>query len=466
MTEILTQLNTFLIDFWGRYGALIVVVAGVAALLLVVIGAIQIKKKGKAGSFLVVTSFATSLGINAEGMWVVATEKLDLPGVFAIGVFFVFEAMMLSAMHQAKLQYVRTSVRDAEGRLLKGGDPGKAVNTVIVIAFLSGLIVTFNAKNPVEAVLRLTLPLLVVLLWWTNLTAEGSSRRAGKFAYSPRRLMEGWGWIVAEDNADFIALEAERARKRDAKRIRLMVTFGHRLRLGTRPKLYNRWRLTRLLRLAPEADVTTALKQIERTQQMVDLLALRGDTAPPAPVKATIAPPAEPVDALVAAPVDAPVSTPVDAPVSAPPVRRPQRVSIQRGVLTAESARKLTTVPVQLTSDAPSQSEDETNRTDASDPAESPVEFPSTDDGLIALLKAEASRRGGVLGVREAQRVLTPPNSPTECGAYKAKRLMTRAGIRWNSRSNGTSIDSPTESDDFLGEREADRPAEVAPASA
>jgi len=219
--------------------------------------------------------------------------------------------------------------------------------------------------------------------------------------------------------------------------------------------------------------VTTALKQIERTQQMVDLLTLSRGTAAPAPVEATVAPAADAVDA----PASAPIVTAIDAPavtaIDAPPVRRQRSVSTQRGVLTAEAARKLTTVSVQPASDAPSQAETETNRSGASDPAESTVEFPATDDGLIALLKAEASRRGGVLGVREAQRVLTPPNSPTVVGAYRAKRLMTEAGIRWNSRPNGTGVDSPAGSDDApagsdddLGEREADRPAEVAPASA
>jgi hypothetical protein len=58
-------------------------------------------------------SMNLALMLNAEGMWVIAQDKLHLPRLFAVLVFAVFEICFLTATSLAKQQYVRTTIRDA-----------------------------------------------------------------------------------------------------------------------------------------------------------------------------------------------------------------------------------------------------------------------------------------------------------------------------------------------------------------
>jgi hypothetical protein len=245
-------------QLWGFAAAL----ALGGLLVLIALALVSRNRRRPIKPVLIWISSNLALLFNAEGMWVVATKTIHLTWSFALLVFAVFEIALLASESLAREQYLRTSRRDPNGKLIPG-HPGNAIRVVWFIAISSGLVVASNATTYTEAALRIILPIIVVVLWWTALTAEGQSRRArGRFAYSPTRLAERWGWLVPDEDADF-------NRMAHSRKVHKMVRLIFAIQTSRRLRGWRQRRLCLLALSASDAVVTDVKDQLGRAQTIV-----------------------------------------------------------------------------------------------------------------------------------------------------------------------------------------------------
>ncbi|GAA2708817.1 MFS transporter [Actinoplanes palleronii] len=307
------DLNAQIGNFWTDYAALASLAGGVLGVLLLISFAIWAKRSGKPLRPIALSfSMNLALLLNAEGMWVIATDQLNLPKVFAVLVFAVFEICFLTATSLAAEQYRNTSVYGEDGRIETPGHPGPMLWIAALIAGVSGVIVASNAVTGTEKLLRLAVPCVIFLMWWAALTAAGQRVRRGRFAYSPRRLAERWGWLIPDDDPDL-------ARMGNERQVRRMVVNHHRVSSARWPKSWWRNRLLKDARTAGEPEVEEVIEQLARIQRVMDLL-IPADARPAAPV-ALLPAAAAPVATVAAAaePVTEPIRSAPAVP-SAPPV--------------------------------------------------------------------------------------------------------------------------------------------------
>lgn len=239
----LDDLASQLAQLWRAHGYQLLIAAMVATAGVLVWTLLRARRRGATERWVSTVAGIAVLGLSAEGMWVVAREKLGLAPVLAGVVFFVFEALMLSSAMQAHAQYGRTTRRDDQGRIVLAGHPGRHGTTVWVIAAVAGVVVSLNSKSFVEVVLRIALPLLAALMWWNALTAEGTSRPQGSWRWTPRRLLV---WVGALEPTERDLEEITRER-----RVSSMTLTARRLHRGGP---LTRWHAARLERLALAAD--------------------------------------------------------------------------------------------------------------------------------------------------------------------------------------------------------------------
>ncbi|MBO3741555.1 MFS transporter [Actinoplanes flavus] len=260
------QFNDLIADFWRDYAALVLLAGGLLGVILLISFGIWAKRTGKPLRPLALAfSMNLALLLNAEGMWVIAIDQLNLPKIFAVLVFAVFEICFLTATSLAAEQYRRTSVHASDGTIVTPGHPGAMLYIAALIAGLSGVIVASNAVTFTEKLLRLAVPCMIFLMWWAALTAAGQRVRRGRFAYSPRRLAERWGWLIPDDDPDLVRMAAER-------QVRRMVVNYHRVSAGRFPKPWWRSRLLKDARTAGEPVVEEVIEQLARIQRVMDLL--------------------------------------------------------------------------------------------------------------------------------------------------------------------------------------------------
>ncbi|BCY12606.1 MFS transporter [Actinoplanes sp. L3-i22] len=260
------QLNEQIANFWTDYAAIASLAGGLLGVLLLISFGIWAKRSGKPLRPIALSfSMNLALLLNAEGMWVIATEQLHLPKVFAVLVFAVFEICFLTATSLAAEQYRNTSVYDEDGKIVTPGHPGPMLWIAALIAAVSGIIVASNAVTGTEKLLRLAVPCVIFLMWWAALTAAGQRVRRGRFAYSPRRLAERWGWLIPDDDPDLERMANERQMRR-------MVVNHHRVSSGRWPKSWWRSRLLKDARTAGEPVVDDVVEQLARIQRVMDLL--------------------------------------------------------------------------------------------------------------------------------------------------------------------------------------------------
>ncbi|BEL02228.1 hypothetical protein Q0Z83_004190 [Actinoplanes sichuanensis] len=260
------QLNDLLADFWQDYAALVLLAGGLLGVVLLISFAIWAKRSKKPlRPIALAFSMNLALLLNAEGMWVIAIDQLKLPPIFAVLVFAVFEICFLTATSLAAEQYRRTSTYAPDGTIVTPGHPGPMLWIAALIAGLSGVIVASNAVTFTEKLLRLAVPCMIFLMWWAALTAAGQRVRRGRFAYSPRRLAERWGWLIPDDDPDLVRMASER-------QVRRMVVNYHRVSAGRFPKPWWRNRLLKDARTAGEPVVDEVIEQLARIQRVMDLL--------------------------------------------------------------------------------------------------------------------------------------------------------------------------------------------------
>ncbi|MFI1988574.1 MFS transporter [Actinoplanes sp. NPDC020271] len=260
------QLNEQIANFWTDYAAIASLALGLLGVLLLISFGIWAKRSGKPLRPIALSfSMNLALLLNAEGMWVIATEQLHLPRLFAVLVFAVFEICFLTATSLAAEQYRNTTVYGPDGKIETPGHPGPMLWIAALIAGVSGIIVASNAVTGTEKLLRLAVPCVIFLMWWAALTAAGQKVRRGRFAYSPRRLAERWGWLIPDDDPDLERMAAERQMRR-------MVVNHHRVSSGRWPKSWWRSRLLKDARTAGEPVVGDVVEQLARIQRVMDLL--------------------------------------------------------------------------------------------------------------------------------------------------------------------------------------------------
>jgi hypothetical protein len=323
----MTDLTAPILEFWAVYAGPLLLAAGVAGVVaLVMLGVWAKRSKKPLRPVALAVSMNLALLLNAEGMWVIATDEkgLNLPPLFAVLVFAVFEICFLTATSLAAEQYRRTTVYDDDGAIVTPGSPGRMLWIAALIAALSGVIVASNAATPTETLLRLAVPCIIFLMWWAALTAAGQKVNRSRFAYSPRRLAERWGWLIPDDDPDLVAMAA-------ARQARRMVVNYYRVDAGRWPRIWWKSRLLRDARTAGEDVVADVLAQLARTRQVMDLLipGANPTSAPslpasdPAPVLSGTDPvPALPAPATMTAARRAPTKRVTPRPASAEKVAK------------------------------------------------------------------------------------------------------------------------------------------------
>jgi hypothetical protein len=292
----MTDLTAPILEFWAAYAGPLLLAAGVAGVVaLALLGVWAKRSKKPLRPVALAVSMNLALLLNAEGMWVIATDEkgLNLPPLFAVLVFAVFEICFLTATSLAAEQYRRTTVYGDDGAIVTPGSPGRMLWIAALIAALSGLIVASNAATKTETLLRLAVPCVIFLMWWAALTAAGQKVNRSRFAYSPRRLAERWGWLIPDDDPDLVAMAA-------ARQARRMVVNYYRVDAGRWPRIWWKSRLLRDARTAGEDVVADVLAQLARTRQVMDLLIPGSTPAPPAADPTPVLPGTDPVPALPA----------------------------------------------------------------------------------------------------------------------------------------------------------------------
>jgi NADH:ubiquinone oxidoreductase subunit 6 (subunit J) len=271
---------------WDDYAYALVAGAGVLVVVTVVTAVVKVARSRQRDRVVGGLTAVVVLAWTSEGLWEVARFTLGLPLGFAVMTFFVYEAMMLTCALQAERHRKRHP------------SPGPAGRYVWVLAAITATVVALNAQTPVEALLRLTLPLAAAGLWWVGITAERDDdpdevkqlreaerkRRETIWAISWRRLLVAVG--VMRPGAQTLT-EAERER-----RIRQMVTAADKLqsaRPGSRRAEQALQRLRRLARLASANDIAAVRARVARTTRIAELVMPATDPAAtgdhlPAPV--------------------------------------------------------------------------------------------------------------------------------------------------------------------------------------
>jgi hypothetical protein len=260
-------LSTQLAAFWSNYAALTLLAGGVLGLVLLLGLAVWAKRSRKPlRPIALAFSMNLALLLNAEGMWVIAIDQLNLPPLFAVLVFAVFEICFLTATSLAAEQYRRTSTYAADGTIVEPGHPGRMLWVAALIAGLSGVIVASNAATITEKLLRLAVPGIIFLMWWAALTAAGQRlAQRSRFAYSPRRLAERWGWLIPDEDEDLVKLKADR-------QVRRMVTNHRRLSAGRPAAWWWKARLESDARSATDEVVSNVVEQLARIDRVMRML--------------------------------------------------------------------------------------------------------------------------------------------------------------------------------------------------
>ena len=258
-----------LLAFLHAYAGVLLLAAGVVGVILMVAFAVWAKRSKKPlRPIALAVSMNLALLLNAEGMWVIAVDKLKLPALFAVLVFAVFEICFLTATSLAAQQYRRTSAYNPDGTISKPGHPGRMLYIAALIAGLSGVIVASNAASFTEALLRLAVPAIIFLMWWAALTAAGQRlAQRSRFAYSPRRLAERWGWLIPDEDPDLVAMAA-------ARQVRRMVVNYQRVKAGRWLVSWWKSRLQKDARTASDDVVAEVVSQLARIDRVMDLLTL------------------------------------------------------------------------------------------------------------------------------------------------------------------------------------------------
>ncbi len=247
---------------WGALGAGVTMSIG-----LILLGRWLIKNRDKTPSVgeqrRMKLLFVMALAINADAMFRVAVEKLELPWWFAIAVFAFFELTQLFFMGKGERDYRET------------GSTKGAASIVWLLALASSSITLANAHNPTEAVLRVVLPIVVAAVWQRTLRTEIERPESTQFIWSRDRIMVTLG--IKEPAGDIDYGRISRARK-----IRKLATLCDQV-LESDDQLTSKTaiKLNRMLATAEPAVLDGVVAQREAAQRARVRLGLAPDLEVP-----------------------------------------------------------------------------------------------------------------------------------------------------------------------------------------
>jgi prepilin signal peptidase PulO-like enzyme (type II secretory pathway) len=226
--------------------------AGAAAVLVLVLLAVVLRKlrKGKLASR--VTALATILGMawSAQGMWDVTVNKWNQHVLVASVLFVVFEAMLFARMlkaHEYRTDFARR---------------GKHVQAVWLIACIMAAVVA-SGEGWTQAPARLAIPLLVAYGWYVDLTAadDPKAKPRTSWRWTPRRALLAVGALEAgEKDAEQIDRDRLRARM---TRLAFKIEHGD---AKLSDILNRKTRLARLKTLANDDDITEVRARLARSR--------------------------------------------------------------------------------------------------------------------------------------------------------------------------------------------------------
>jgi hypothetical protein len=212
------------------------------------------------------------LGWEAEGMFEVVHEWMNLPTPIALVGAAMTSMVTVAIGARAHNHYTEHGTLGPNGR------------TVWYIALPVGGIVAAASESLPEAGMRIIVPVMGATLWWSAYRADeptGKRKGGGSWVWTPRRIAVRFGWI-SPDPDDIITLAHDRG-------VRRLVRAQYALRYGwLTPR---RWRERRVRRVSLDADdamVQAAYEQMQRVEQVVKMTA--PGYRPPAPEKATKSP--------------------------------------------------------------------------------------------------------------------------------------------------------------------------------
>lgn len=240
-------------------------VAGLAAVLALILLAALIRRIGKGDAAGKVTALATVLGLgwSAQGMLDTAINRYDQPVLVAAVLFVVFEAWLVGRMLRAR-QY-----RQDYGRR------GKFVTSVVIGALVMALVVALG-EGWAQAPGRLAIPLLVAYGWYTDLTADDDPKAKPKtsWRWTPRRGLLAIGALEPGER-DVETIDRDRLRDRLTK-----LAFRRKHGSAVVNDLFRREvRMSRLKTIADDDDLAAVRTRLARMS--VDLFAEAESPAKP-----------------------------------------------------------------------------------------------------------------------------------------------------------------------------------------
>lgn len=232
----MTGIDVSVVAAWGRDHAPALIIGGLAICVILLAWLVRrAVRSGRPDAWLARVAFLVGFAWSGEAMWEVATQKLRLSPVFAGFGFFLFEAMMATAMIRAERAHTER------------GHAGRHGRSVWLIAVVAGLIAAMAGDSVVETGLRLAVPLLVAHQWWIGLADDSAARPADaiSWTWTPRRILVAAG-LARPGVTDLSTVDRER-------QIRAVAKVAHRLH-STTWSWRRGWCQMRLRSLAMRAD--------------------------------------------------------------------------------------------------------------------------------------------------------------------------------------------------------------------
>jgi hypothetical protein len=331
--------------------------------------------------------FFMALGINAEAMFKVATEKVGLTWWFALLVFAFFEAVQLHFMAEGKRTYAIKNT------------PGNAGIIVWFVAIVSSLVTLMNAHNAVEATIRIVLPMTVAAIWHLNLVAARTRKTEHRFRNPLREWLITRGYLRRDQDETTEEMLAAAYRHR----VRKLVALSHRIERGGLLRKRRIMKLKKVVMVTEPMILDAAVAQLDAGRRGVMLLV---------PMAAEeISKTDRDINDLLAQLDEQSGSQSPSQLGSRLPTSQPQ-LGQSVGPVSYQSG--------------PDQSDYQL--TDQSD-YEQTSQSEEPEAVIVAALRQAAD--GSFLSVQAAIRVITPPGAEKRCGPERAKRLLTKAGLTW-----------------------------------
>ncbi|WP_112678830.1 hypothetical protein [Micromonospora saelicesensis] len=249
-------------DFAQTYATPILFGAGTVGALLGVLLIWRFLRTGHAHTRVGFLAVVLATAFAAEGMWEVARGPLKLSVPMAIGLFGMFEVVMVAQGLLAKHKLAQTPP----------GNPRRHMNFVWAVAAGSGVVASSASSSVPEFLLRLFAPAVGAGIWWMGITADkpASAVQPTSWIWTPRRIGIHLG-LIKPGAQDLEKVDRDR-------RIDAITVTAHRLHHGS--DRLKSWRKSKLRRLALEADdamVAEAQRRVARVNRIEKL------TSPDAP---------------------------------------------------------------------------------------------------------------------------------------------------------------------------------------